>query len=257
MTAEVAIVTGASRGIGRAIAQRFAKDGYNLVINDVRNLADTGHALSVEGRSVVAVEGDIRDASTLDKMVAAAQNVGPVAILVNNAFQEVRAPFLELSDADWTLTWSVTFQSAVMASRAILPLMCARNRGSIVNVSSIHAVGSGENFSPYDAAKAAMNALTRSLATEFGPKGIRVNAVMPGLVITERNRERWESQPKEYQAVLAAYPLRRAGHPDEVADVVGFLSSDEARFVTGVAIPVDGGLLAGLSETVAIHSVWR
>lgn len=257
MTQEVAIITGAARGIGRAIAQNLAGAGYAVVINDVLSLTDTVNALTrtSAGTKAIAIEGDVLNASIRQKMVEAAQTAGPVAALVNNAFQEVRGSFLDLSDDDWMHTWSATFQSAVRMSRAVLPLMRARNQGSIVNVSSVHAVGAGEYFAPYDTAKAAMNALTRSLALEFGPDGIRVNAVMPGLIITERNRERWETQPDEYQAVQCAYPLRRAGHPEEVADVVGFLVSEAARFVTGAAIPVDGGLLAGLSETTALWMV--
>ncbi|MCF8567833.1 SDR family oxidoreductase [Alicyclobacillus tolerans] len=254
MTKGIAVVTGAARGIGQAIAIRLATEGYRLVVNDILDLQSTVEQIQANQTQVVPVPGDITSAHTIDLLVSEAKLLGnDVQVVVNNAFKEARGPFLQLTDGDWLDTWRVSFLSAVQTSRAFLPIMQNLHHGSIVNVSSVHSLGSGNEFGPYDAAKSAMNGLTRSLAVEFGPYGIRVNSVLPGLIITERNRDRWFNNANDFEAVKQAYPLRRPGQPEEVAELVAFLASDASSFITGAAIPVDGGLLAGLSETTALN----
>ena len=249
-----AIVTGAARGIGLAIASSLAKDGFSLTLNDVLDLTDAYDTVTSFGVEATVVRGDITDRATVDSLVESAMKNGrQLEVVVNNAFQEVRNGFLELTDEDWLQTWNVSFFGAVGLCRAAIRYMKQSRHGSIINVSSVHSLAASGGFSPYEAAKAAINALTRSLATEFGPDGIRVNAVLPGLIITERNHDRWEEHPDEMEAVRYAYALRRPGTPEEVASLVSFLASDRASFITGTSVPVDGGLLAGLSEGTAIR----
>lgn len=252
--AECAIITGASRGIGLAIAAGLASDGYSVVLNDVRDLSRAYDVVTSYGVEATVVQGDITDQNTVDTVVQSAVTNGKrPAVLVNNAFREVRDGFLELEPEDWFTTWNVSFFAVVKLCRAILPYMKKWGSGSIINVSSVHSLASGEGFSPYESAKSAINALTRSLAIEFGPFGIRANSVLPGLIITERNQDHWASHRDEMESVKYSYALRRPGQPEEVAALVSFLASGRASFITGVAIPVDGGLLAGLSEGAAIR----
>lgn len=254
MSETIAVVTGAARGIGRAIAEVLARDGYVVVAVDVRDFdlsAETAAAFN--GRSIHPVIGDLTKSDTLQAVLSQIHQLDkPVAVLVNSAFRETRAPFMELTDQDWLDTWSHSFLTAVSMTRTLVPLMKAHGRGSIVNISSVHAMGSGYGVSPYDAAKAALSALTRSLALELGPDGIRVNAVLPGLIITERNHDRWFDHPNDLAAVRWTYPLRRPGTPEEVAEMVAFLASDRASFVTGANVLVDGGMMAALSEATAL-----
>jgi len=250
----VAIVSGAAHGIGRQIALKLARDGYTLVLNDIDDLGSVIGETRALGSTAIPVQGDITLPTTIKALTDTIEGLKlPVSGLVNCVYRNDRAPFLDLSDENWLGTWETTFFSAVRTCRAIIPFMLLHRGGSIVNISSVHAVGSGErDFHAYDSAKAALNALTRSLAVEFGPEGIRVNDIMPGMIVVERNEEWWTSHAKEFEASAAAHALKRPGKPEEVAEAVSFLLSDAASFITGASIPVDGGLTAVLSDTTAL-----
>jgi gluconate 5-dehydrogenase len=233
VTGTTAIVTGAAGGIGAAIAAELAAQGVAVVGVDVH--------------PGVTVRGDIRDDATLEAIFAAASSLeAPASILVNCAFWEERAPLLEVTAAGWAATLDVSLTAAMRLSAAFARRIDGRG-GAIVNVASVHAFGAVPGFGAYEAAKAGLIALTRSLAVELGPRGIRCNAVAPGFIRVERNRAVWDDEAA-LSRLMQAYPLGRPGTPEEVARCVAFLASDRASYVNGACLTVDGGMSAFLPE---------
>jgi NAD(P)-dependent dehydrogenase (short-subunit alcohol dehydrogenase family) len=234
------IVTGAAHGIGRAIATHLQDLGSQVVAVDV----DTAVTADTSWRSVV---GDITQATVHDECLeAAAALPGELAVLVNCAYAEERAPLLGATDKGWERTLAVCVRAPVELSRRFVAALSSRP-GAIVNVASVHAFGGAPGFGAYAAAKAGLVSFTRTAAVEWGPLGVRVNAVAPGFVAVERNAHIWR-EPAELAEVVQRYPLRRAGLPEEVARCVAFLAGPDAAFITGAVLPVDGGLLAQLAE---------
>ncbi len=174
----------------------------------------------------------------------ARREFGPVDVLVNNAARATDKDLLDLDDEQWESDVSVALKGSFLCARAVLPDMTARGSGVIINVSSVNALGYFGNEA-YSAAKAGVLSLTRSLAVRYGPSGVRANAVVPGTLRTPAWEERRRSDPEIFERVAAWYPLGRVGEPEDVANAALFLASDEASWITGVALPVDGGLLAG------------
>jgi 3-oxoacyl-[acyl-carrier protein] reductase len=239
----VALVTGASSGIGRAIALHLADQGARVAVNH-KDAPEAAEAVVAEirrlGGEAAAIAADVTDRDAVQALVAGAEReLGPVDVLVNNVGGLIeRRPFAQLDDALWDRIQDLNLKSAYMCAQAVLPGMLARKHGQIVNISSIAAeTGAPDGSIPYAAAKAGLNALTVGLARELAPHGIRVNAVSPGLIATpfHAGNERGFSQR------IAAIPLGRIGEPEEVARVVGYLLSDAAAFITGQVWTVAGG----------------
>jgi len=238
-----ALVTGASRGIGRAIAVGFARAGADVAV--LARSAPELDALAAEirelGRAAVALSCDVTDAADIEAAVARAlAELGALDVLVNNAGGPLfNAPFLEIRPEGWSRALELNLTSVVGFCQAAGAHMVKRGSGSVINVDSIGADHPGPLVAPYCAAKAAVVNLTATLAQEWGPAGVRVNAIAPGWVRTEINRRVYD---RDRDAVAVRIPLRRWGEPEDVVGVAVWLASDASAYVTGAHIPVDGGI---------------
>ena len=236
-----ALVTGASRGIGAAIARALDRAGARVALA-ARTQSDLEAVVAGLVNDPVALVADLGDATAVGDLAAAAEAaLGRIDVLVNNAAVAQRAPTVGL-DADVVdLLYAINVRAPLLLIAALLPGMIERKRGSIVNLSSVSGVVGTPNRAAYAATKGAIDAATRSLAIERGPVGIRVNSVAPGAVDTDlwaRNR----AVPGVIEQIEAQTPLRRWAEPDDIADVVVFLASDAARFITGETVCADGGM---------------
>jgi NAD(P)-dependent dehydrogenase (short-subunit alcohol dehydrogenase family) len=241
---KVAVVTGGAQGIGRAIVERFSREGAAVVSLDVDEEQGRAQASSRVAfiRCDVGVETDVRAALT-----AGVERFGRLDILVNNAGVNAYFDAPSLTEEEWDRFFDIDLKSAWLCAKHAIPHMRTAAGGSIVNVASIHALLTTKGMFPYAAAKAGLVGLTRSLALDHGPDGIRVNAVCPGYTRTRLTMDALlaSADPDEAErAVGALHALGRIGEPAEVASVVAFLASDDASFITGTAVHVDGGLSA-------------
>lgn len=239
----VALVTGAAgAGIGRACARRLGLDGAAVVVTDAhaRRTEQTVDELSAElDVPVVGYPLDVADRRRIDELIRlVADELGPVDVLVNNAAVNVLGTVVEYDPADWDRVLDVDLTACWYLMKAVLPAMMAQERGSIVNVSSVAGyLGGGGMEGPYAAAKAGLQSLTRTVAAEAGPRGVRCNAVAVGIVHSKFVDKHLDTLGPE----AARTPLRRLGRPEEIAAVVAWLASDESSFVTGETINASGG----------------
>jgi 2-hydroxycyclohexanecarboxyl-CoA dehydrogenase len=241
----VALVTGAGRGIGAAIAARLAAAGSAVAVCDVdAALAEASAGkLAAAGARAIAVAAAVSDAAAVARGVArAAAELGPVGVLVNNAAVDVVGPFLESSEAVWDRILAVNLKGTLVCCRAVLDGMIARGGGCIVNLGSDAGRVGSTGEAVYSASKGGVIAFTKSLAREVARHAIRVNCVCPGPTDTALLAQVGEHSPKLLEGLLRAIPLRRVGEPDDVAALVAFLASDDAAYITGQAISVNGGL---------------
>jgi NAD(P)-dependent dehydrogenase (short-subunit alcohol dehydrogenase family) len=242
----VAVVTGAAQGNGQAIARGLARAGARVSICDVNGAAveATAAAIRDEGGEARAFEVDVADRSYVDRFASdSAEAFGPAAILVNNAGIIRRTPVDDVRfDEDWADIFRVNVDGVRNMVRAFLPQL-RETRGRIVNLGSIMSVSAGPGLGAYAASKGAVLQLTRALAHDLAPDGIRVNAIAPGVIATPMTKVTRET-PEAIGRFMAHTPLRRVGEPDELVGPVLFLASDLSTYVTGVLLPVDGGYLA-------------
>jgi NAD(P)-dependent dehydrogenase (short-subunit alcohol dehydrogenase family) len=247
----VAVVTGASQGIGAACATRLARDGAAVALWDVDAARgeQLAAALTAGGARTVFVACDVSSKADVDAALAATlQAFGQVDALVNNAGIFRAADFLDVSEADWDAVIAVNLKGAFLVGQAVARAM-ASDGGAIVNLSSVNSVTAIPSIASYNASKGGINQLTRAMALALADRGIRVNAVAPGTIATDLAKNAVLGSDAARARILSRTPLRRLGEPEEVAEVVAFLVSDAASYMTGEVVFVDGGRLA-LNYTV-------
>jgi 3-oxoacyl-[acyl-carrier protein] reductase len=241
---KTALVTGASRGIGRAIALRLAGEGANVVIN-YNTQSEAASAVADQARSsgvsALVVQADVAVAADVERLLAATlEEFTRVDVLVNNAGITRDTLIMRMSEADWDAPIRTNLKSAFLMTKAAMRPMLRQRSGRIVNITSIAGVMGNAGQANYSASKAGMIGLTRSTAREVGSRGITCNAVAAGVIDTEI----WQGVPEaSIQALLAMVPLARKGTPEDVAEAVAFLASDAAAYITGQVLNVDGGLV--------------
>ncbi len=244
----VALVTGGGSGIGRAICQRFAREGASIVAVDRHEdaAAETVRRVEEAGGTGMAIRADVTDRPAVERAVAAAEaRFGAIDILVCNAGVSRGNDLVTIDEGTWDSTVDIVLKGTYLFAKAVLPGMITRRTGVILTIASVNGqTGLGEE--PYSAAKAGVINLTQNIAVRHGKDGIRANCIAPGTVRTPIWDERVATHPGVFDQLAAWYPLGRVGEVDDVANAALFLVSDEAAWITGVTLNVDGGLMAGI-----------
>ena len=247
LNGKVAIVTGASRGIGRAIAEIFSREGARVVICG-RKQETLDQVASEIGQSVKPIACHVGRADHIANLVSVTERIfGPVDILVNNAATNISfGPCLEIDETQFDKMIEINLKSAFRLTKAVAPGMCQRGSGSIINIASVAGLRPQWHSLLYSMTKAALIMMTKSYALELGSKGVRVNAIAPGLIQTVLSEHYWKDEAQR-QAVLGKQPIQRLGQPSDVAQLALLLASDKGSYVTGQTLTIDGGfLLPGL-----------
>lgn len=242
-----ALISGGSKGIGAAISGTFAEAGADIGIigRDRHGLNNTKSIVERHGRECIIIERDLSTIEGAKSAGAEALDLSPKwDILVNNAGIAKIAPLLEITPDELSATFSVNLRAMLLLSQIIVPQMIRRKSGKIVNISSIGGFFGTPGLGVYAASKAAMNQVTRTMAVEWGPYNIQVNAICPTIILTETGREVWDNPALAHQRQEKEkrIPLRRYGEPQEVANAALFLASSAADFIHGVSLPLDGGM---------------
>ena len=247
MIEKVALVTGAAAGIGAGCAERLARDRVAIGVLDLDEARCLRTVANIEaaGGTAIALGADISNRAQVTQAVAKLRDsLGPITILVNNAAVTGYVPFLELSDEQWSTVLSVNLTGTFIVTQVVLPDMIARGWGRIINIASSAAQTGAKHMAHYVSSKGGVVALTRALAVEFGPRGITANVIPPrfitGTIMSEHSFAN-DKQPTAREALAEAGPICREGRPQDVAGAVAWLASDEAAFVTGQSISVNGG----------------
>jgi 2-hydroxycyclohexanecarboxyl-CoA dehydrogenase len=251
MNGKLALVTGAAAGIGAACARRLARDGAAVGVLDIdaARCAGTVAEIHAAGGKALALGADVSDRAEVKAALARLREAfGPVTILVNNAAITGYVPFLDMTDAQWADVHRVNLTGTFIVTQETLPDMIAAGWGRVINISSAAAQVGARHMAHYASSKGGMVALTRSLAVEFGPSGITANVIPPrfitGTIMSEESFAN-AKQPMSREALAATGPVCREGRPEDIAGTVAWLASEDAGYVTGQVIPVNGGRIIG------------
>jgi 2-hydroxycyclohexanecarboxyl-CoA dehydrogenase len=245
-TKRVALVTGGGAGIGEAACLRLARDGMAVGVlgRRIGNAQGVADAIVAAGGTALAVEADVADRARLELAIAQVrETLGAITVLVNNAGIEEFKPFAAIEEAAWDRVMDVNLKGLYHAIQLVLPDMVAAGWGRIVNLTALGSQIGAVNMAHYTASKGGVTSLTRSLAVELGPKGITVNAVSPGFILTPMAQRAIDADlfPVPYEEIVATYPIPRVGRPDEAAAAIAFFASDDAGYITGQLLGVNGG----------------
>ncbi len=246
---KVAIITGGGSGIGETAARLFSKEGAAVMLADINLQAarDVASSINAEGGRAAAIETDVTTGASAEQMVRATlENFGRVDILFNNAGNEAFGTVIDTDEATWDKIFAVHVRGAFLCSKHAVPAMIEGKRGgAVINVSSVAGLIGLMKMSAYCAAKGAIIALTRQMAVDFAPHGIRVNCIAPGTTMTPLGKRLIQNDtPEMLERRLSRYPMHRFGEPEEIARAVLFLASDDSSYATGMCLTVDGGLTA-------------
>ena len=257
---QAAIVTGGAQGIGGSCARRLAEEGAKVLIADIDAATSEANVETIrrQGGTAESIRADLGRHDDIKAMIdRATQLWGRLDILVNNAYSPAHGggegSALEVTEEAWDVGMALLVKSIFLAAKYAVPEMRKTGAGSIVNISSVHGLLTAPGKLVYEAGKSAVIGVTRQMATDFGPMGIRINAICPGHIVTERLRAGWNDNPSGERFFEDQYPLRKLGKPEDVANAVVFLSSDEAAFITGHTLVVDGGLTIQLQEDFGVR----
>jgi NAD(P)-dependent dehydrogenase (short-subunit alcohol dehydrogenase family) len=261
LSGQAAIVTGGAQGIGGATARRLAEEGASVLIADIDEAMAGQNVATIRaaGGTAEVCVADIGKHEDIRAMVARAVGLwGRLDILVNNAYgprgSGGRGGAVEVTEEAWDKGMATLVKAMFLGAKYAVPEMQKTGAGNIVNISSVHGLLMAPGSLVYEAGKSAVIGVTRQMAVEFGPAGIRVNAICPGHIVTERIQARmWDRNPEGLKFFEQQYPLRRCGRPVDIANAIVFLCSEEASFITGQALVVDGGLTLQLQENLGVH----
>jgi 3-oxoacyl-[acyl-carrier protein] reductase len=243
---KVAVVTGSSRGIGKAIALKLAKEGATIVINypfagEAENAQEVVGEIEALGGKAIAIEADVTDMDQVKDMVkATTKELGSLDILINNAGITRDTVLMRMKESDWDAVLTVNLKGAFNATKAVTRTMMKQKSGRIINMSSVIGLVGNTGQANYAASKAGLIGFTKSVAKELATRGITVNAIAPGFIKTAMTDELPENVVEE---MIAAIPMKEFGEVEDIANLVAFLASDEARYITGEVIRVDGGMV--------------
>ena len=242
-----ALITGSSMGIGLSIARALASAGAHVILNarNAERLERARETLSAEGLSVSVHCFDVTAAEAVQSAVATIESEGPIDVLVNNAGIQIRAPLDQFEDADWRRLMATNLDSVYYVSKAVAQRMIPRRRGSIINICSVMSEVSRPGVAPYTASKGGVKMLTKAMANDWGPQGLRVNGIGPGYFKTELN-QRLVDDAQFSAWIVGRTPSRRWGELEDLGPAAVFLASDASRFVNGHVLYVDGGMTAAL-----------
>ena len=259
---QVAVVTGGAQGIGGGVARRLAAEGARVLIADIDEDSANANVDGIKkaGGTAAAVKADVSKSADIQRMIkSAVDRWRRLDILVQNAWggphsPQIKGSAVDLSEEAWDQGMAVMAKALFLGAKYAVPEMARNGRGSIVNTASVHGLLMARGKLVYEAAKTAVIGMTRQMAVDFGPMGIRVNCICPGHIVTERIQATWQQTPSGLKFFDQHYPVRRTGTPDDIAGGVAYLCSEDAGFVTGHALVIDGGMTIQLQEDLTVHT---